>query len=70
MTVTTVDMVKRWLGWCPNEPATHTVPAVLVVPPEIVNRCFHGFFFSEEVDQNLEDKKSSREFFELQEDSF
>ena len=32
-----LETVKDYLGWCPNAPALRTAPAVLVVPPVMVN---------------------------------
>ncbi|MDD4137644.1 MAG: hypothetical protein PHT99_07115 [Methanoregula sp.] len=31
------EIIRRNLGWCPNTPALRTAPAVLVVPPVMVN---------------------------------
>ena len=31
------EIIRRHLGWCPKTPALRTAPAVLVVPPVIVN---------------------------------
>ena len=31
------ETIFEWMGWCPNAPAMHTAPAVLVVPSVTVN---------------------------------
>jgi hypothetical protein len=31
------EIIHEWMGWCPNAPALRTAPAVLVVPPAMVN---------------------------------
>lgn len=31
------ETIEQYLGWCPNAPAMRTAPAVLVVPPVMVN---------------------------------
>ncbi|MFA5269970.1 MAG: hypothetical protein WC379_18555 [Methanoregula sp.] len=31
------EIIHEWMGWCPNTPAMHIVPAVLTVPPETIH---------------------------------
>jgi len=31
------EVIRGWLGWCPNAPAMRTAPAVLMVPPETMH---------------------------------
>ncbi len=31
------EVIRGWLGWCPNAPALRTAPAVLMVPPETIH---------------------------------
>jgi hypothetical protein len=32
-----VEVIRGWLGWCPNTPVIQTAPSVLVVPPTATN---------------------------------
>ena len=31
------EVIRGWLGWCPNAPAIRTAPVVLMVPPETMH---------------------------------
>ena len=37
-----MTVCKEHLGWCPNAPAIHTAPAVLIVPPENIHSAQSG----------------------------
>ena len=37
MTLNFSEIIRKYSGWCPNAPAMRTAPAVLVVPPDMVN---------------------------------
>jgi hypothetical protein len=36
MTARVSEVIRGWLGWCPNAPHMRTAPAVLLVPPETI----------------------------------
>jgi hypothetical protein len=36
MTARVSEVIRGWLGWCPNAPRMRTAPAVLLVPPETI----------------------------------
>jgi hypothetical protein len=36
------EVIRGWLGWCPNAPPMRTAPAVLLVPPEIIHAAQPG----------------------------
>jgi hypothetical protein len=37
MTLNFSEIIRKYSGWCPNAPTMRTAPAVLVVPPDMVN---------------------------------